>query len=188
SGNREIYTVNADGSGRERRTSSPVHELDVDWSPDGASLVFEVIGTGMQSFSVLPLAAGASTRSIDVVGDFAVWSPRGGLLAYHGLDGLRVVPVAGGESRMLAANGPGTEPFYAAWSADGRTVYYLEQGPAGWSIRSVPAEGGTSRLLVRFDDPTRQHARYGFTTDDRHFWLTLGSHESDVWLLELERR
>lgn len=107
---------------------------------------------------------------------------------YHALDGLRIVADTGGDTRILVPNGTDTEPFYAAWSGDGRTDYYLEQGPAGWSIRSVAAQGGPSRLLVRFDDPARQHARYGFTTDDKRFWFTLGSHESDVWLLELTRR
>jgi hypothetical protein len=67
----------------------------------------------------------------------------------------------------LACSPTGEEAFYAAWSPDGKSVYYVAKGPLGWSIRSVPVAGGTSRLLVRFDDPTRQPIRYGFSTDGR---------------------
>ena len=89
---------------------------------------------------------------------------------------------------MPTATASSAEAFYAAWSPDGRTLYYLAQGSEGWSLRAVPARGGPSRVLVRFDDPTRQHTRYGFSTDGRAFYFTIGSHESDVWVMELGRR
>ena len=41
---------------------------------------------------------------------------------------------------------------------------------------------------MSLDDPTRQPTRYGVTTDGRKLYMTLGSHESDVWVLELEGR
>ena len=40
---------------------------------------------------------------------------------------------------------------------------------------------------MNFDDPTRQHAKYGFATDGKTFYLTLGSPESDIVVAELER-
>jgi hypothetical protein len=49
----------------------------------------------------------------------------------------------------------------------------------------MPARGGPSRVLVRFDDPAHQPTRYGFRTDGRMFYLTMGSQESDVWVAEL---
>jgi len=48
--------------------------------------------------------------------------------------------------------------------------------------------GGRSRVLVRFDDPTRQPAGYGFATDGQRFYFTVGSHEADAWVLELNAR
>lgn len=54
-------------------------------------------------------------------------------------------------------------------------------------IRAVPRGGGASRVLVRLDDPSRQPAAYGFATDGRTFYFTVGSHESDVWVMELGR-
>ena len=48
--------------------------------------------------------------------------------------------------------------------------------------------GGPARPLVRFDDPNRQHTLYGFTTDGRTFYFTVGANESDIWVAELETR
>ena len=94
-----------------------------------------------------------------------------------------------GASRLIVPNtSTGEEAFFAAWSPDGKTVYYVAKGPLGSSIRSVPVTGGTSRLLVRFDDPTRQHIRYGFSTDGRTFYCTIGAQESDIWVAQLEAR
>ncbi len=188
-GSRDVFTMNADGSGLSRRTSSPTHELDPDWSPDGTALVFEVLNWDLREghFSVLPLDRG-ETRTLGEVGDFARWSPAGTPIVFHGHDGLRLISPDGGESRLLV---PVTEefgePFYAAWSPDGQTVYYLAKGPRGASIHTVRPTGDLARLLVRFDDPTRQPTRYGFTTDGSRLYLTIGSHESDVWVMELAR-
>jgi Tol biopolymer transport system component len=189
-GTRDVFTMRADGSGLTRRTEGPSHQLDVDWSPDGGALVFEVLTWDLHlgHFSVLTLDSGQS-HTLDVVGDFARWSPAGDLVAFHGPDGLRVISPSGGESRLIA---PITEeygePFYSAWAPDGRTLYYLAKGDRGASIHAVSPAGGAARLLVRFDDPSRQPTRYGFTTDGRRFYLTMGSHESDVWVAELETR
>jgi Tol biopolymer transport system component len=75
-----------------------------------------------------------------------------------------------------------------AWAPDGSKLYYLTRSPKGWSIRSVRAAGGASTVLVNFDDPTRQQTKYGFCTDGKVFYLTIGSPESDIWVADLERR
>jgi len=189
-GQRDVYTVNADGTGLTRRTSSPAEELDPDWAPDGRVVLYEVISGGEQWFEVRELdAEPPSVRRLPADGDFARWSSTGSI-AYHARDGIRVVPATGGgPSRLLVDNAAvGAEAFYAAWAPDGRALYYLARGPEGWSIRAVPAAGGASRVLVRFDDPQRQHTRYGFSTDGDRFYLTIGGHESDVWVMDLERR
>ncbi|MEP7326995.1 MAG: protein kinase [Gemmatimonadota bacterium] len=195
-GNRDLFTMDADGSGLVQRTSTAAHELDVDWSRDGNALVATFIPSEEKpdslahtwpQFVIVPLGGGAE-RPIAVFGDFPHWSPSQDLIAFHSPEGLRVTS-PGGTSRLLVPNSPGDgEPFYAAWSSDGKTVYYVAHSPRGSAIRAVPVTGGPSRLLVRFDDPTRQHTRYGFTTDGRTFYLTIGSPESDIWVAELEEK
>jgi Tol biopolymer transport system component/tRNA A-37 threonylcarbamoyl transferase component Bud32 len=189
-GNRDIFTMTAEGQNLTQRTSSPAQELDADWSRGDSALVMEVFGGGgghLSGIQVLPLEGG-EPRLFEIRGDFARWAPVGGLIVFHGLDGLRLLSPRDSTSRLLvstsAADG---EPFYAAWSRDGRTVYYVSKSVTGSAIRSVPVAGGPSRLLVRFDDPTREHTRYGFATDGHRFYFTVGSHESDVWVADLAR-
>ena len=197
-GNRDLYTMEADGSGLVQRTSSPAHELDADWSRDGRSLIADVIPAGDQSgsastylaastFILVPLDGGAM-RTIQVPGDFAHWSPTEDLIAFHSSDGLRVMSTDGATHMLVPNSTSGEEAFYAAWSPDGKTVYYVSKGPEGSSIRAVPVTGGPARPLVRFDDPNRQHTLYGFTTDGRTFYFTVGANESDIWVAELETR
>ena len=54
-------------------------------------------------------------------------------------------------------------------------------------IRIMNADGGPSRAPVNFDDPTRQHSKYGFATDGMTFDLTFRSPESELVVAELER-
>ncbi len=190
SGNRDIFTMLADGTGLAQRTATPLQELDPDWAPDGSALVFEVMDNATGAISVLPLdAPGGSARPLSENGDFSRWSPTGEWIVYHVTEGLMLVPPSGGPSRLVLDNArDSAEAFFARWTPDGQALYYLTRRPTGWAIRTVPVTGGKSRTLVNFDDPTRQPVRYGFATDGRTFYFTLGSHESDVWVMELERR
>jgi len=192
-GSRDLFTMNADGTGLTQQTRDPREILDPSWSPDGTAIVAEVIGSGdwaRGNFVVVPVnAPTASPRSLPGIGDFPDWSPTGSDITFHADDGIRIMEPGRDSTRLLVSNvADGSEAFYAAWSPDGRTLYYLAKGNGGWMIRAIPHTGGTSRVLVRFDDPARQPAGYGFATDGRAFYLTMGSHESDVWVLDLEER
>jgi hypothetical protein len=73
------------------------------------------------------------------------------------------------------------------WSEDGRTVYYLALDPAERAtIWSVPVGGGSPKLLVRFDDPTREWHRFGFKARLGRFYFTVGDRQSDIWMAESE--
>jgi hypothetical protein len=49
----------------------------------------------------------------------------------------------------------------------------------------VPVTGGSARLLVRFDDPSRRSLRREFATDGQKFYFTVARDESDIWTMEL---
>jgi serine/threonine-protein kinase len=192
-GNRDVYTMESDGTGQTQRTSGAEQELDAEWSPSGDSLVVEMIeteSTGNSLLAIVPLNGGImKILPSDVQGDFPVWSPSGDVIAYHTIDGIRLITPTGGDTRLLVDNTRDkSEAFYADWSSDGSTLYYLARADSGWMIRSVSSQGGTSRILVRLDDPTHQPTRYGFRSDGRAFYVTLGSQQSDVWVLTLEDR
>ncbi|MDH4043369.1 MAG: hypothetical protein OEY20_04180 [Gemmatimonadota bacterium] len=53
------------------------------------------------------------------------------------------------------------------------------------AARCPPAEGGTPRLLVTFDDPSRPSGRQEFTTDGRRIYFTIDNRQSDIWVVEV---
>ena len=191
SGNRATYTMNADGTGRQLRSIGLDQALVPTWSPLGDSIAVQTALTGNATLGILPTSGPLTLRRLplDVGGDLVVWSPVGSELAYHAADGIRVIRTAGGPSRLVASNAAdGVEAFAAAWTLDGSAVHYLARGPNGYVIRTASSAGGPSHELVRFTDPARQPARHGFRTDGRRFFLTMGSQECDIWVIELERR
>ncbi|MEE8362416.1 MAG: protein kinase [Gemmatimonadales bacterium] len=185
SGNRDLFTMSRDGTGNQRHTSGPEQDLDPDWAPDDSALVFLVFSSvDADQLHILSLSDG-SRRSLETRGQFPRWSPRGDLIAFTANEGLHVIPAEGGPRRLLVPSTiPGFGPELVAWHPDGRTIYYLASTPSDWAVWSV-IEGGEPQLILEFDDPNRQPTRYGFTTDGRKLYMTLGSHESDVWVLEL---
>src|SRR5262249_35299162 len=78
-----------------------------------------------------------------------------------------------------------SEAFYGAWSPDGAKLYYLTRSATGWTVRSANISGGGHSILIAFDDPTRQPTKYGFCTDGKKFYFTIGSPESDIFVAEL---
>ncbi len=67
-GNRDLYTMAADGSGVIQRTSSPAHELDPAWSPDGHELVGMVIPADKKSGATSTYLAAATFILVPVDG------------------------------------------------------------------------------------------------------------------------
>jgi serine/threonine-protein kinase len=188
-GNRDIYTVEADGTGLRRWTSAPDQELDPHWSPDGRAILFEVFGGTSNGFAIVHLADSARQFIATAGGDFARWSPAGKEFVYHSLDGLRVRNIAtGAETLVVSKSADGAEPNYAVWSPDGAKIYYLERSASGWEIQSVGRAGGPRTVLVEFDDPNRQHTKYGLSTDGKKFYLTIGSPEADIFVAEVTAR
>ena len=186
SGNRDLYTVDADGTSLQQRTSGPAEELDADWSPDGRALVFAVLGSEAQAqgIATLRLADGARPEFVPIAeSDYPRWTPDGRALLYHSSKGFRVRRFdTGADTLLVSSTELGADPFYAVWSPDGSMLYFLARSSERWSIRGMPATGGASTVLVNFDDPAIQHTRFGFATDGKFFYFTVGSPESDIWV------
>ena len=189
SGNRDVYTVDADGTNLQQRTSSPAEELDAAWAPDGSAIVFAVLGSDVakQGMATLRLEPGAQPEFVPLAAsDYPRWSPDGSSILYHVPEGFRLRRLDGSSDVLLvsAADGGG-EGFYATYSRDGSTIFYLTRTPDGWAIRSVPSAGGPSNPLVVFDEPTMPHAKFGLATDGKLLYFTIGAPASDVWVADL---
>jgi len=122
-------------------------------------------------------------------GETGKWSPDGRFIAYISGVSLRVISAEGGEPRTLVdSQDPAVlpSPSFPAWSKDSRTVYYVaydtERHANFWS---VPVSGGKPKLLVKFDDLSRQSSRVEFASDGERFYFTLAKYESDIWVADL---
>ena len=54
-------------------------------------------------------------------------------------------------------------------------------------LYAIPAEGGRSRVLVRYDDPTRQ-VQFPFTIGNGKVYLSVAEYDSDIYVMELKIR
>jgi sugar lactone lactonase YvrE len=107
----------------------------------------------------------------------------------HQSDGLHSHTVGSGQDTLLVSNAADqADAYYLAWAPDGRKLYYLTRSARGWTVRVAGAPGKASSILVDFDDPTRPQTKYGFCTDGKMFYFTIGSPESDIFVVDMVRR
>lgn len=193
-GNRDIYVMSADGGAVHQLTSDPAQDRHPAWSPNGNDLVFASDRTGRHELFLITRQSERSEwgtpEQLTFDGGFLPrWSPEGLEIVYRSdpSQSLRIFSPDRGESRVLVrAQDIGLTPAYADWSSDGRTIYYTAyQGENPQSVWSIPSGGGSPILLVRFDDPSRKHTRYSFTSDGEHFLFVINQFESDISIMEL---
>ena len=192
-GKRQIFVMFADGTNVQRVATTDEQVANPEFSPDALSLAFEIyIGVRDEILVSSRPRRGAPWGQPHKItahgGSDPAWSPDGRLIAYV-RDGLRVMAPNGSGDRLVVpgrSGSTGIAPAFAYWSADSRTIYYKaydEQERS--SIWAVPASGGTPRLLIRFDDPSRPSNRREFATDGKRIYFTIAQPESDIWLMEL---
>jgi serine/threonine protein kinase len=68
--------------------------------------------------------------------------------------------------------------------AVGVVAYELLTGRASFWYQ--PLTGGRPKLLVRFDDYTRQSFRSNFAVGAGRFFFTINDRQSDVWLADVK--
>jgi Tol biopolymer transport system component len=123
-GNRDIYSVDVDGSRLARLTTAPEYDIDPKWSPDGLRIAFLSNRTG--SYQIYVMNADGSNvvqRTFSGFAETPAWSPDGTKIAYatlsNGSANLWVVSAdAGGPGPTLLFEAPGWDG-QPAWSPDG---------------------------------------------------------------------
>jgi eukaryotic-like serine/threonine-protein kinase len=191
-GRRRLFVMSSDGGSQQPVTDTSEDARAGNWTADGRSL-FYLHDFNMPSADVRMISRSAdgrwgSPRTIFRGNGYPpVHSPDGRLVAFTSNGAVYLVKSSGDSVRALVRLSDSTAPraAYVAWSGDSKTLYYLAPGPGETTIWAVPAGGGPSRLLVRFDDPNRPWHRYGFAARGGRFYFTVGDRQSDIWAAEV---
>lgn len=192
---RHLFLIGADGGEARQITDGPDDERTPQWGADGKTLYYlhNFNGPANEIRAVTRAADGAwsAPRTIFRGSTFPpVASPDGRSIAFAAAGAVTLVRTDGDSARVLVPVRPGSSDpraAYVGWSDDSRTLYYLAVDPAEQaSIWAVSVTGGTPRLMVRFDDPTREWHRFGFLVRGGRFWFTVGDRQSDLWAAEIE--
>jgi TolB protein len=195
-GRRQLFVAQVEGGEASAVAPDSSNQRFPDWAPDGRGLVFHSDGTGRFELYIVERDPGrrwGRPRQLTTEGgQEARWSPDGSTIVYLRDHGFWLIDPGGGPPRLLIdthERTPSQKPLLAQWAPDGGTVYYKALDPLGQaSIWAIPAQGGTPRLLVQFDDPARPSPRAEFATDGKRLYFTLSERESDIWQMALDSR
>jgi TolB protein len=153
SGNKEIYTVDADGAGRRQITRNGSINLKPRWNKAGNAIAFTGYQNGNPDLYVADLAKGAIRRvsSRSGINSGGAFSPLGNLLALTlsvGGDAeiFTIDPVTGREIGRLTKN-PGID-VSPAWSPDGAQVAFVSERSGGPQIYVMNADGSGARRVT----------------------------------------
>ena len=145
-GNREIYSMLADGSGETRLTNANANDTQPTWSPDGTRIAFVSGRSGTPQIWVMQADGSGVTRlTLNAATDTApAWSPDGLQLLFvdnrTGANQVRVLTVASpGTSTVLA---PGNNPD---WTPDGTQIAYERPNQGIWEMN---ADGTNQRQVL----------------------------------------
>jgi Tol biopolymer transport system component len=164
------------------------------WSPNGLDIAFDSDRTGQFEVWIVSRDSvggtwGEPTQLTDFGCIFPEWAPdnSGVLCVPYGPSDEMVVVSREGEvlwSYDLAAVSLQWWGGNARFSRDGSTIYvsaYHENGSGG--IWAIPLRGGEPRLVV---ESAELKAPFQFSVGPNHIYLTVGEHESDIWVMDVE--
>ncbi|NJB86826.1 Tol biopolymer transport system component [Lewinella marina] len=132
SGDYEVYTVHADGSGLTNLTNHPALDFSVSGSPDGRELAFYSDRDGNREIYLMPAAGGPPQRltdhpAADVLPSF---SPDGQLIAFvseRGGKGRDLYRMNHDGSGVAALTDNADYEESPSWSPDGRYILFTLQ-------------------------------------------------------------
>ena len=200
-GSRDLIVMPLDGGPVQQVTATRGQESYPVWAPDGKSLHFMDQGGSYRGGAVRHGPDGTWVPENPKI-PTTFWvqdlSPDGryftGILA----DSVRPEAV-GGAVAVVPVDGSAPPRVYRAGATDG-FVQRVQWHPDGGSLVtkqvdegiatfwSIPAGGGPWRMIARLSDPLRLSARWDFAVDRTHLYFTLDDRQSDLWVVDVNKR
>ncbi|MBN1935852.1 MAG: PD40 domain-containing protein [Anaerolineae bacterium] len=165
-GNYDIFSMNADGGGVQRLTSTSANDRHPSWSPGGSQIVFaREIGTGNFDIYVMNADGSGQTRIVQHTANdmWPAWSPSGEWIAFqsnrNGDYDLYLVKPDGSDLRAIVRYA-GAHDEHPSWFADGqRVAFQSNRGGGYWQIYSVNLGGGDEMHHAASGDNQQEPAR-----------------------------
>jgi Tol biopolymer transport system component len=153
-----IYYCDPDGTNVNRITPVPELEVfDLDWSPDGETIVFEGVDLGVSGSKLYKIEFPEPEAKLFVneEANDPAWSPDGKYIAYSRVTGYNssivIVPAGGGEPRELTAPGCAVSP---EWGPNSEDVVFAEYPPgAEFSVSTVNIKTRRKEYVTEGLDP-----------------------------------
>jgi Tol biopolymer transport system component len=194
-GNRDLFVMSKDGESLEQVTDDPSHEMAASYLANGKQIVFSGDKTGRYEAYIVTLDESGWSEPEQITFDGCT-SARGSYvensIVYVAEDGLRIISPDDREESILVQNHDALEaprPKYAAWSMNGKIIYYSAMDGRGVeSIWAVPAEGGEPVLKIKSDDPYFKLGLLGLSLDEKRFYFPMRLIESNIWIMNLTSR
>ena len=149
---RDLFTMNADGTDQRNLTSSPgVQDSEPNWSPDGGRIAFVSDRDGdLEVYTLRPNGSSVRQLTFNDASEFRPnWSPDGGQITFTtDRDGdfeVYVMDADGTNQANVTANPAGDDGF-SAWSPDGEKIAYVS---IDFDVLTMNADGSDKVSLTK---------------------------------------
>ena len=150
---RDIFVMNADGSGQQRLTGNAMVDVFEAWSTDGQTIVFRrrLEGTNWDIYAINADGSGQRNLTRNPSHDLdADWSPDGRRIVFrtsrHGKWELYVMNADGsGQARLTRTAANESRP---SWSPDGQKIAFTREVGGNFELYVMNADGSGQRRLT----------------------------------------
>lgn len=155
-GDRDIYVINSDGSGRVQITNDPADDYAPKWSPDGSQMVFVSNRDGNAELYLIDADGENLVRLTDNAAEDTApdWSPDGSHIVFVSTRDeqteLYLMDISKKESGVLRLTKNELLEDFPAWSPDGgKIMFQAKRKGNGFNLYTITADGQEQKNLKK---------------------------------------